>query len=313
MHSSWFPWDLKKNRPELISDKGFVALYCSDPYIERIALSWLPNVLKKQLHLKWAHEINLDWLENEYLGADLFGERAKYRILESEKLSKNVSQSLLEGNYDFEENFLLLSFSKKKGLYEKLIKQDFCDGLEVKEPPFWMSDKFFDFLCESGGIHIHFKTKEWILENIPHESSELMRAIKLVAMNNLSEFPGNSELEKILSPERIDIFKLSEIYTKKEFIKFYEEILAKKLVQDSYLSFFRFMQSHFIKLGDVSYIEKKKRPSKYDRTLKNFSKSWTLQEISIEIQKFSELEILSKHSPKRVLSELRNQYYSYMK
>jgi hypothetical protein len=62
------------------------------------------------------------------------------------------------------------------------------------------------------------------------------------------------------------------------------------------------------KLYDVSYIEKKDRPTKYDKEILNHSKLWTKQQLSEQIEIISQYERWAKMKSNMLINHMRMDY-----
>ena len=87
---------------------------------------------------------------------------------------------------------------------------------------------------------------------------------------------------------------MARTYSKKQFLKFYDELLLKYKDFKQLEEIFRFLISHLIKMADPSYVEKKDRPSKYDKEVLSYAKFWKGSEIQKELILLNNFLVLAK-------------------
>ena len=92
---------------------------------------------------------------------------------------------------------------------------------------------------------------------------------------------------------------------------FYRLILERITDFEEQRSLFSFMQTHLLKLADVSYTKKKGRLSKYDREILSHAPLWNKQEIRSQLMRMGELEIYAKQRDLKIYEKIRRYCLEY--
>lgn len=308
MLSNWNVWDFFKNHPKILDVKhtGLYSFFFPDPYTAKIA----KDILDKHQNLRViaASEVTPEWLEENLCTLSLFGGSESYYIPQAEDLSKAAQEHILERYVDFNTQYFILCFLKDSAFRKKITSLN-GKHLVIEAPKFWEMDKFFDFLADYYEVRLAYEAKQFFLEIITHDPSSFHVALNIVKLN----FSHQSEvslddLKSVLEQGRLDQFALASLFSRKEKVKFFEKLLKADPDFDTLRQFFSFLQGHLIKLADPRLLEKKPRPSKYDKEIIGLSKLWKTDELKNEIRFFASLEILSKEKNQVLFQQLRSYY-----
>lgn len=308
MLSNWNVWDFFKNHPTIVGTQtsGLYSFSFPDPYTAKIA----KDILDKNFELRVmaASEVTPEWIEENLCSLSLFGGRESYYIPQADDFSKATQEYFIERFKDFNTQYFILSFLKDNQFRKKIT------GLAgkhfiVEAPKFWEMDKFIDFLADHYEVRLSYEAKQFFLEIISHEPASFHVALNIVKLNfsHQSEI-SLEDLKTVLVQGRLDQFSLASLFSRKEKVKFFEKLLKAEADYDTLRQFFSFLQGHLIKLADPKLLEKKPRPSKYDKEIISLSKLWKLEELQKEIRFFSQLEILSKEKNPSLFQQIRMNY-----
>lgn len=308
MLSNWNVWDFFKNHPKILDGKntGLYSFFFPDPYTSKIAKDILDK--HQPLRVMAATEVTPEWLEENLCTLSLFGGNESYYIPQAEDLPKASQEYIIERYGDFSSQYFILCFLKDSAFRKKITALN-GKHLTIEAPKFWEMDKFFDFLADYYQVRLAYEAKQFFLEIIAHEPSSFHVALNIVKLN----FSHQSEvslddLKTVLEQGRLDQFSLASLFSRKEKVKFFEKLLKADPDFDTLRQFFSFLQGHLIKLADPRLLEKKPRPSKYDKEIIGHSKLWKIEELQKEIRFFANLEILSKEKNPSLFQELRVNY-----
>ena len=110
---------------------------------------------------------------------------------------------------------------------------------------------------------------------------------------------GNSkvvvaDLKNLVVADKFDQFILASLLSKKKYYDFYTRLIELNHDFEKLKDLFRFLQSHFIKLADISFLDEKNRLTQYDKEIQKCSSLWTKNEIFEIISLLNHFEILCK-------------------
>jgi hypothetical protein len=100
--------------------------------------------------------------------------------------------------------------------------------------------------------------------------------------------------------------------SEKKLKNYFRSLIDLSLSFDEYRHIISFSQSHLVKLADPSYIQKKSRPSKYDKEILAYSKNWESSEIAKFIETLMKLETLSKRKDEKLHLDLKSLYLNQL-
>lgn len=318
MLSKWTPWDYAKNHSGFIPDSSVLcAYYCYDPFVEKVLYSrYLATKPHQVPHAVLGSEVTPDWVEENILGSDLFGEPASYRALHAESMSAKTKKFLLDNKIVPEMGKLILSFSSDDKFLLEFSKTQEGHFFKIPTIPFWFTDKLLEFFSDGMGMRLPWDVKQYLLTCLEPEGGEFATALKQIALAMPISDISLAKVQDVIAVKRLDQFALAETFCKKDFTSFYRYFLAENrfdnLGFDNLRMFFSFMQSHLLKIADPSYIDAKPKPSQYDKGIQSFSKTWKLDDLRRYISMFSEYELQAKSKSSFLLEQLRRDYLSYL-
>jgi DNA polymerase III delta subunit len=310
MHSNWQLWNFFKQFPKgLKSSSGSVLFEVFDPVIGML--------LKKRI-MQYYAEFNIQtvvsdkltstWVENNLQTLGFFGMDECYIIQSADDLSKDVIAQLKSMPLNCDSRFIcfISYYSSKPSLKLKDVVQDVH---VIDLPKFWESANLLDFLSDELKVRLNFDAKNYILQNIQHGVVDFYNTLNVLQIN----YPDAKEInlqqvQNVIQTTRYDHFELASLYSQKKKIQFLEKMFELAEDFDQTLRVFQFVLSHLYKLYDVSYIEKKDRPTKYDKEILNHSKLWTKQQLSEQIEILSQYERLAKMKSNMLINHMRMDY-----
>lgn len=320
MLSKWQIWDFFQANSTGIPEKGGIYSF---HFFDSLFSIWLKKSLKKNSFIQGGLTSGLtvlnglkftpDWIEDNLLSLGLFGNNDSYYIIQADQMPKASYDLLLSNQLMVDKRVIILNFDKETPQKKKLDSADHIQGFKIEAPKFWDFNKLLDFMADMMEVRISFETKNFILTSIAHEPLEFFNALSILSVN----FPDVTEVtllqaQSVLSISRFDQFELASLFSRKKFSDFYEKVLLIEDDFDTLRQLFNFMQSHMIKIADPSFIEKKKRATKYDNEIKQCSKLWNQAGLDKVIRGFGRLELLAKQkSPDLLLSLKQSTLKSY--
>jgi DNA polymerase III delta subunit len=298
MSSKWRPWDFLKHHPEVIEkdSPGLTVLYCTDPFVERI--------LRNKINFKkWIGQSALilsgleftpDWIDENILTLSLFGGDEPICVLQGGHLSAQSKHFILENDLNASGRHLIVFMNADKKFFNEWQKKGKGNFLEVEDPKFWEFGKLLTYFSDEMSMRLPMNIQNYLLEAVPQKSSDMVNALKSVRLS-FGTGPYDLEQIKIIIPRaRLDQFKLASLIGSKKLVEFFRELEKQQMDPEDQMLFFKFLQGHLFKLMDTSYIEKKPRPSKYDKEILAHGVLWEREELQKLIRIFGELEIDAK-------------------
>lgn len=317
MLSKWNPWDYARNHSNFIPEQSTLcAYYCFDPFVEKVLYGRFLASRSEAPHAVLGAELTIEWVEENILGTDLFGEPASYRVLHAENMSAKVKKFLLENTIVPESGHFILSFSSDDKFLTEFSKKQEGHFFKIPAVPFWFNDKLLDFFADGMGMRLPWDVKQYLMGAIEAEGGEFVTALKQIALAMPVSEISLERVREVVGAKKLDQFALAETFCKKDFINFYKFFLDddrfETLGFDSLRFFFSFMQGHLQKISDPSYIAGKPKPSQYDKAIQSFSKTWRFEELANYTNQFAKFEIAAKMKSDGLKEELRLAYLSHM-
>lgn len=311
MLSKWQIWDFfssPSNREILKSREGIFALNTFDPICLKLVKDFLTrDFVNNSLYYKMASEVNLSWLEEEFQTLSLFGNSGSFFIHQANELSVDILDKI--SKLEISGRCLILSFENEQVTWKKLVKEGKISALVIEPPRFWELNKLLDFVCQYLRLPLSYESKNWMLESLENNLPTFYNASCLVKLN----YPDSrevsvTEVKDLLTIEKLDQFQLASLFARKKFKDFYHKLVQLEGDFEKMRGLFLFMQSHFIKLADTSYLADKARLNQYDKELQSTSKLWKSDDVFIEIAKFNRWELLSKKKDFFLWHEIKEAY-----
>lgn len=308
MHSKWQIWDFfsSYSRDSLKSFQGILALNTFDPICLKLVKDYLIRGLDNDqiIHYKMASEVTKSWIEEEFQTLSLFGNTESFFIHQAHDLSADLIEMLTSS--EVSGRFVILSFENELALWKKIVKEGRVSTLTIESPRFWELNKLLDFVCNYLRLPLSYDSKTWILEALENDLGTFYNSCCLIKLNypDAKEI-GLKEVKELLTVEKLDQFLLASLLARKKDKQFYEKLISLEGNFDKMRDFFRFMQSHLIKMADTSYLAQKPRLTQYDKDLQNTSKLWKELELVEQIEKFNKWELLCKKKDSHLWHELK--------
>tara|TARA_R110000868_G_scaffold42895_5_gene144702 strand:- start:3241 stop:4197 length:957 start_codon:yes stop_codon:yes gene_type:complete len=318
MLSKWNPWDYARNHSHFMPESArLCAYYCFDPFVEKVLYArFLASKAEGAPHAVLGSEITPEWVEENILGSDLFGEPASYRVLHAEGLPAKTRKFLLENTIIPEKGHLILSFSSDDKFLSEFSKKQEGHFFKIPSVPFWFNDKLLDFFADGMGMRLPWDVKQYLLGCVEAEGGEFVGALKQIALAMPVSDITLEKVRDVIGVKRLDQFALAETFCKKDFTGFYQFFLKENHFEslgfDSLRMFFSFMQGHLLKISDPRYIDSKPKPSQYDRSIQAYSKTWQLAELRKFVGVFAQYEMEAKMKSDFLIDRMRRDYLSHL-
>ncbi|MBT3235336.1 MAG: hypothetical protein HN353_05245 [Bdellovibrionales bacterium] len=313
---SIYLWQLAQERELIPPNGGLILASFSDPYSEKIFLDlfkrqWRSGVIndERQLRVILGSELSRDAVESNLCSLSLFGSQDSFVVMESDGTSSSVVEFLEGATLELAERYLLLTSCKQCSWFEKLFKQHGGKFYNVKTPPPWEMGKLLNFLGTYLEINLSSSVRDYIIHSVPNQCSDFLNLLRGIDLHYPDHSTvGEAEVDhvrKLVSSSRLDIFSYASQYGQKRRSSFFSQLDQGEYGYDDLRQLFSFMQGHLVKLGDLSYLQDKKRHSKYDREITELAKSWSTEEIVKELALFGRLEIMAKGKQEKLYQQIR--------
>jgi|GEM_PF-5170269 len=313
----WAPWEFYKtmSKPLMRTDLGPTFFIFPDPYVERILLWRKHNVSKLPVDVSFliGSEITPEFIEENFQSADLFsfaGSESRSFFIHLPELMNEQAAIRLSELKEWTSN-VYISYSGPgdlKGSLKTLAKK--LPTHTIRAPKFWEGPQLLDLVTSFFDLDLNFDSQRLLLDCLPLETGALYNQINILK----TYFYGQ---KVVLSPEQIgpflqnqklDYFQMANLYGRRQFKAFYESLLSYAGEEKEWLDFFRFMEGHLIKLYDPSFIEKKPRPTKYDKEIQDHARLWQKNDLYYHVMKFSSWLIKAKRRDPMLINEIRLTY-----
>lgn len=298
MHSDWKFWEFFKSEINVFStDKNVLCFSLSHPIFEK----FVAEDLKKRfaaLSIVENSKVNKDWIEQNLISLGLFdfqNERGGQLVYGAEQFDADLKSMLLERGQDIQKHCLILFFNRKDDFFKQLSKREWVTAITVQEPKFWEFDKVLKVLADRMKLRLDYGAEQFIVDNVENSIGQFYDSLERIRqMYGDERVLKSDDVAKIIEKTRLDVFAVARTYSKKQFLKFYDELLLKYKDFKQLEEIFRFLISHLIKMADPSYVEKKDRPSKYDKEVLSYAKFWKGSEIQKELILLNNFLVLAK-------------------
>jgi hypothetical protein len=302
MHSKFDFFTLENDLSIYSASLG--ALFTKEPYIEHFVIERWRN--RGETRFYFGVDITPEWVENNLQSLALFGNSDQFVILQAEMISSAGIQALSSVEFDGQE--LLLCFSRKSDYFGELKKSELWECATIDAPPFWHDGELLRFFCQKNEVVLAPEAFNFVLSALVasiDEFSNLTKQLALIFGANRQQNITLEELKSVVSPVKLDQFHLLTLLAQKNRVQFLQEVTELKPDLKMLEELCRLVCSHFIKLADVSYMDKKKRLSSYDKKIAAHAKLWTLSDIEKVIEFFGHLTYLARSRDPSVLNCLR--------
>lgn len=287
-----------------------VRIECPDIFIEKMIVDKIAKFLSKNgdFEKKYAQEVSLNWVEDTVFSPGLFSTTNQFIILEADKLTKNVLEAFGDRDFIDEQRIVLLHVGvlSKALLKNKVFKES--HHVKISPPKFWEAIQYVDTYTKFFDLRLSYQAKQHILQSVDGTASSFFNAISLLAPYAKDGDVSDLEVKRLVRPGFLDNFKLSDAFNSKNLKEVWKSLLLIESDYSEFRTFFSFMQGHIIKIMDTSYMNAKKKLSKYDNGIKSAQRNWSKEDLSYYLSLFSSLEIKAKSKDAFLRDELRSFY-----
>lgn len=299
-------WNIREESCPFYDETGVVALFTPDPYIEKLILQRRKKRTGGGAVLLLGDEVTIEWLENNLDTLSLFGGDEHYLILDAQKMIPSVNSALLEGRFDLSDKKILLCFSSKNDFFKKISKDSQWACYDIEAPPFWKDGELLTYICEENRVRLSVEAHQFILQAVPGTIGDFSTLAGQLYLNFAEkEEIARSDVESILSAYKVDQFRLAALLSQKKRVEFLKELLSLPLGFEEMEELFRMIQFHFLKIIDPSYMRQKKKLSKYDREIEQYSRMWKPEELERVLLYFKDLELAARSRDLSIKNRLR--------
>lgn len=311
MHSKWKVWDFFKSHNDTLKsgEHGLYSFYAFDPLISKFFIDRVPRKILEdnRFHVHIGNEITPQWVEDNLMSLGLFGNNESYLIHFAEKLPKSVQELFLSNQILCDNRFVVLIFNDQNEFAKKLQKSENIQSIEVSPPMFWENKELLEFFSSYLEVYLSYEASQLILESVEPGCSEYYNLLNQLKINYPSEKIDKDKLLQVIEKNKLDQFELAGLFSARKFNDFYQ-LLIDRMSENSFYSLNYFLQSHLLKLLDPSYLEGKKKLSKYDRQILSDSQKWQKLNIERAISYFKKLEILHRENEEIFIKTLKKDY-----
>ena len=315
MHSKWQIWDFFHSYPRGTFNElqGKVVLQAFEPLALRMMKDHLLAGIEEKPKFLAGNEITMNWLEDEFQALGLFGNSTSYIINNPDEMNINCKDFLLRDDLLLDGRRLVFAFYSDSPYLKKLLKSQ-VSSVVMESPRFWETDKLIDFLTRYFRLPLDFEAKKLITGAVEQELSSLYDIFRLIKLNYPDKTSVSYEDVKLLiNQERLDQFALATDLAKKKYAQFFERLLSVAFEFDRMRFIFSFLQGHFVRLADPSYLSAKARHSQYDKEIISLSKGWSSPEIVSLLNTLQHWEMESKMKSSTLETQLRQAYLQSLK
>ncbi len=240
------------------------------------------------------NEISEDMASN-FFTADLFFQNEDILVLQAENIPLRsfeiISRSLKEKKKM--EKMVYLFFAKECKISKDLNKLNDL-FLQLNSPKFWEFEKVLDLLCKRFSLILKPEIKNYLLTSLSLDLAEHLRAVLSLIQEmkvKKEESLNLSQVKELFPQKRLDQFALAHLYGNKNFKLFFQKIVDSDLDFGELEDFFRFMQTHLLKVLDSKILSPK---TKYEREIGQYRHLWKNEELIAGLSKFSKWQIMCK-------------------
>lgn len=306
MLSKLLPWDFVQKYPQTLDlkQKGLVAFYVENPFMERILLNRIPKE-ENSFRIYSGNEITIDFLEEQFVNLSFFSSTENIQVLNAELIPAHVLTYIIENELEVSDRYFVLFFTKTNKNILELFKQKNINAFEVESPRFWEGAKLLNFCMKVKGINLPSNVVSFLLDSLEHNFESFIWALDLIELNFANGAVTPNDLAAFISKERWDFFELIDTFNHGQ-KNFFNEILKHDHHDyEWYRSLFAFMQGYLVKVLSPEEILSKSKPNKFEQTILGANKQWKPVELKKYIRLFSELEIMAKSSDSLLINKLR--------
>lgn len=312
MLSKWKLWDFFKANPTGLSPekKGVYAVRAFDPVVMKLFKDQVPKEYLEEgkFNIMLGKEVTSSWIEENLRTLGLFGNSESYLIHNAQEMPKDAKAALLDEGLIVDDRYIVLSFSSSDDFFSELSAKEDVNGIEITPPMFWETREFLEFFSSYTGVYLDYQAGQRLQEAVEPTCSNYLNILEQLKINFGNESIDLHKLNQIVKQEKLDQFLLAELFGSKKFSGFYKRLLETNLDNISLLRFFAFMQKHMGKICDPSYLDSKKKLSKYDRQILSCSKIWKKSDALRSIDYFKNLEVEAKLSKPMLVQKIRRDY-----
>lgn len=268
-----------------------------------------------QWKLLGAGDITEPWIEENFMMLSLFSESFPFVVLDAQKVPDKILEKLLEALGTTDRKVFFFSESQlDKKKKEKLAQKDSLLFYEVKAPPFWDMDKLISSYFRWEGKSLTTEACDLIHSRLGPGFSEIENAFHICKINfPTQEQIGRDDLDSLFESQYyIHRFELANLFNEKKLLEFWGLLLKTEVDKEEWRLFFAFMISHVLKIIDPGYSGKKKKLSRYDRSILMAHKKWNTRQLDYMLKHFSEFILMIKQN-KEIHHKLRELFLIFQK
>lgn len=315
MHSKWQIWDFFQSYPKGSFNElqRKVVLQAFEPLALRLMKDHLLAGVEEKPKFLAGSELTLTWLEDEFQSLGLFGNSTSYIINNPDEMNVSCKDFLLGEDLMLDGRRLAFAFYSDSPYLKKLLKTQ-VSSLVMESPRFWEMDKLIDFLTRFFRLPLDFEAKKLITQAVDHELSSFYDVFRLIKLNYPDKANVSYEdVKSLIDQERLDQFSLATDLAKKKYSAFFERLLSVSFDFERLRFIFSFLQGHFIRLADPSYLESKARLSQYDKEIVALARGWNREELTNLLNTLQTWEMDSKMKNSMLETQLRQAYLQSLK
>ena len=303
MLSKWQSWDfLPQINSDLVAPINGISVICAtDPFVEKMILEKIKKKLgSRDWWVGFGGDVNGDWILHNFINLDLFSPPRPSIIINAELLPDKFFD--FNNQVNWQENFLLLMFSKENSRFGLLAKN--LNAHLLLRPRFWETQKLLDLLCSQMRVPINDEVKQYLIDVVENSSETWVPILNQLRSYSQGATVSLTLVQEIISPNKLDQFALAAEFNQKNFSSFFQKLLAVDFDFEIFRGFFYFMENHLLKLLDLSYLHGKTKLSQYDLAIKQSAPLWQGAELGSWCRRFADWEIDCKKQDPFFLTQL---------
>ncbi len=312
MHSKWKIWDFLKSRSDVLVDgPRILAISSFDP----LAFKMIKDSINKKkleghkLNVVLGKEITTNWFDDNFKTMDLFGNSESYLIHFANEMNSTIGELLLNPeNLLLDGRYIILNFTKEDALFKKLqkSKSEIIETVQIQAPAFWEDNELLSFVCDHCQVYLSFPAKNFIKEKIAFDINSYNQLINQIKIN----FPEKTEItiediKPLISEVKVDQFELAELFGSKKLKIFYQKLIELSEQGSGIIVTMYFLQSHLLKMYDLSYLDGKSKLTKYDKQIMAQANLWKKEDLYRAISYIGELLTQSKRKDFFMINHIR--------
>jgi hypothetical protein len=297
-------WDFSQQFKKFPEKQGVYVLRSDVPYFTHLITKNFNPEFKKERAVKVGAELTNTWIEETFYNFSLFENYKNLLVLDAFALPLPVLEELLKAS-EKRADFCVILISEKALKNEAALKKDArVNWIGIEAPKFWQTNELLNYLINSMALQVRPEVKNYLLEAIGSDPTELFQALSIL-QTNIESINDLEKIKELIPNEHVDVFQLAQLFCQKKTKFFFNEVIKKENNFESLRQLFAFMQGHLLKLLKAEDLRQKTKPNQYEKQIIEARRLWSDQDISKQILFFARLEVEAKKRSTTLIHYLR--------